>query len=730
MKRSALFLAAAVFATAAVVAPAAPARADVSFSDRLGCGVSDAAVTPVFGFQGSGAASNGASYSPATEISAYPGVTGTINGVAGGAQYTTYSPDGYGSQYRGTDALGFPSVVAGKAMTLTIDLPHSQAVEFTVGGIQSPSVIDVAGSLDGTAVTPDTTVRGGGNTSASVVGNSAHVVGGAISGLPDEQDKYAADVWFSSPVDQITLQLSASGSGSDAGFLVTPPVACQSGDVALSSSGVGEPTVADSGEVSYEVPLTATVDNTSESTGAALYPAVTGDLAQAFDEQGVTLNSLTQTSASSQACALAAGADGSGALISSPGALEPGETCALEMLASVSMSQSANDRTVSLSTTLASSTDANHRMKSTSDPLQLVFPGIQSDLSVSAGASARAEPGETLERSTTVTNAGPGAALDTVVSIDYPSGATLSDYPSSCTLNASLECAVGDIAPGDDVEIAYSMTLSESLADGSSLPVTSTATSAGQPEPVSDDYTVTIAVPPVPPGPGAPPPGSSNPGTPPNASAPPGSAPPRSTTPSSPDDSKEADEPPSDDEAPPPSMVSPLADVTALPVSLSLGAANIQPGTVATMRGTLGPNGADESVTVQLGSTINKGMIYRAATLETGGVCMVSTLAFACTIDLEPGESAELTVRVFADALNAPDIARQQITVDSSQESQNNSITVTTNVRSHNEAEEFADSITTFDITEFPGAFLPLLALMLYALAATAVERKRRRVKS
>lgn len=103
----------------------------------------------------------------------------------------------------------------------------------------------------------------------------------------------------------------------------------------------------------------------------------------------------------------------------------------------------------------------------------------------------------------------------------------------------------------------------------------------------------------------------------------------------------------------------------------------------------------------------------------------VATSSFSCQVVLDDGDSADVAVRVFADAVNAPDTAVQQISIASNRASQANAMTVTTAVaKGRTEASELADQITTFNVTEFPGAMVPLLAMLLFALAASVAGRR------
>ncbi|THG34164.1 hypothetical protein E6C70_10130 [Glaciibacter flavus] len=150
------------------------------------------------------------------------------------------------------------------------------------------------------------------------------------------------------------------------------------------------------------------------------------------------------------------------------------------------------------------------------------------------------------------------------------------------------------------------------------------------------------------------------------------------------------------------------------------------------MRGTVGPNTSAESVTIVLAGRMGPGMIYRSAQALVGDGadpqrCVVQTRSFSCTIVLLPGQSATVEVRVLADPLNAPAIARQQVSVSSSDPNQDNAVTVSTDVTRTSDTESWAATLTTFNVTTFPGAFLPLLALLMFALAATVAEAERRR---
>lgn len=157
-----------------------------------------------------------------------------------------------------------------------------------------------------------------------------------------------------------------------------------------------------------------------------------------------------------------------------------------------------------------------------------------------------------------------------------------------------------------------------------------------------------------------------------------------------------------------------------LRMDMRFSSGTIIPGEAIRMMGMLGPNLTASSVTVLVNGTVNKGMIYRSVSADPAGDCVVATQTFSCTIVLQPGQAAELTIRLIADKLNAPASARQQIAVTSSNSAQNNSMTVTAKVLGLSEAAGLAAQISAF-----PGPLIPLIALFLLALAATETERRK-----
>ncbi|WAA65625.1 hypothetical protein [Microbacterium oxydans] len=209
--------------------------------------------------------------------------------------------------------------------------------------------------------------------------------------------------------------------------------------------------------------------------------------------------------------------------------------------------------------------------------------------------------------------------------------------------------------------------------------------------------------------------------------SPPAVAPPTSSGPSRPAPAPATPRPTPAPVPPPaakPDPTPPVPSTRPLALNIRFPGASVVPGTVSAMRGTIGPSTADEAVTITFSGTVDKGMIYRTVRVEPGGECAVLTTTFSCTITLLPGETADVKIRLYADALNAPERVRQQLVVNSSEREQANAATSTIEVAGGGEAA--TASFLTLDMASFPGAFLPLLALLLFALAATVTEQARR----
>jgi hypothetical protein len=104
----------------------------------------------------------------------------------------------------------------------------------------------------------------------------------------------------------------------------------------------------------------------------------------------------------------------------------------------------------------------------------------------------------------------------------------------------------------------------------------------------------------------------------------------------------------------------------------------------------------------------------------TGGSCEVLTLTFRCSVTLQPGRTAAVTIRVLPDALKAPARIVQQIAV-STDGSRSNAMTsvVRLDGGKSSDTERLAGQIS-----DFPGSMVVTLAMLLFAIAATATRRR------
>ncbi|WP_350353369.1 Ig-like domain-containing protein [Microbacterium sp. A8/3-1] len=254
-------------------------------------------------------------------------------------------------------------------------------------------------------------------------------------------------------------------------------------------------------------------------------------------------------------------------------------------------------------------------------------------------------------------------------------------------------------------------------------PVTPTAVNTLGNSAIGAVFVVTVVEPPPAPEPPVPEPGTSVP----PSVRPPASRPPQPAPTPQPEVTLAPVPAETNEPAPQPSAPS---RAESLPMNLRFPAAQLTPGTVTSMRGTLGPNASAEEVTVTFTGRVGQGMIYRTVTVVVDGEptepCAVLTREFTCTLTLGADESADIEVRLVADALNAPDTAIQQLAVASSDPQQDNAVTVSTPVTSTSDTDEWA-SMFQLNMSSLPGAFLPLLALLLLALAASVAEAERRR---
>lgn len=891
---------------AGIVVPTTNAEADtitVPFQDRLGCIAADgypATSSPVFSKAGgSGAVADGATMTLDSAVSAYPVQPGVFSAVAnptGSFGYGSFGQEGYGasSYYSGANGIGFSSVDSAAQGTLTITLPYPQRVQFTVGGIDAPSDVDVSGTgPDGAAVLAQSAAKStaaGAATTQTVAGTTARIAGATLAaGTVDNVPGKAVDVWFDAPVTTLTFRISGDGSGrpADGGFLVTPPLGCQSGAVQTTDATATATDVrqADDGTttVTYGVPLTTTVRNTAGAPDMTLLPTVRSDLRAQVEAAGGTLDALTARAATAPACTLPADALPSGHLLGSTGPLGPQASCTQTLDATVTLPLDAADRTRTVTSTLASSSNDTYARVKGTDTATLTFPAVRAALTLDTSGTTSALPGTAVERTVTVTSTGPDPALRSTVRIDAPRGfpadtcsvSGVAAQPSCDDLLSGAPVDLGTLPAGATRTVTLRGTVPAGTAPGTAWPLTATASSPVDPtgahtvtatlevaplgvlrfrtpeagsstidrrptisgtgavagatvtvttsggrvgvcvttaaadgswscepgafrtglvtlaatqafggirsDPVTTSFTVTkpAPAPPTQPGGAGGAPGvgggssggaggstggSAAPGTGSSGSAG-GSATPGTgssgqaggtggsgaaggTGPGAGSGGGAAAGAPGDGAGTQPT--SPSGGATddgtgagggggggggddgpadgSLGMDLRFGTQRIAPGTAADMRGTLGPNESGATVAITFQARISTGMVYRSVDVRIEDQpldCSIATTSFSCLVPLDPGQRADVAVRVAADPVNAPDTAVQQISVASNRSSQANAMTVTTAVAAGpTEASELADQITTFTITEFPGAMVPLLSMLLFALAATVAGRR------
>ncbi|WP_166426673.1 Ig-like domain-containing protein [Labedella populi] len=179
-----------------------------------------------------------------------------------------------------------------------------------------------------------------------------------------------------------------------------------------------------------------------------------------------------------------------------------------------------------------------------------------------------------------------------------------------------------------------------------------------------------------------------------------------------------------------PSEAAPAGTHEAISMALGFGSTSIARGVVTTMRGTVGPNTTGGTVALTFTGRVTAGAVYRSVDVTLGdvdaGACVVRATEFSCSFTLHTGESADVRIRVYPDALNAPDRVIQQFEVSSTDPDQDNAMTVATPVSLDRDTSDWVSAFS-LDLSSFPDAFVPLLALLLLALAATVSETERRR---
>ncbi|WP_210648900.1 hypothetical protein [Nocardioides sp. SYSU D00065] len=140
-------------------------------------------------------------------------------------------------------------------------------------------------------------------------------------------------------------------------------------------------------------------------------------------------------------------------------------------------------------------------------------------------------------------------------------------------------------------------------------------------------------------------------------------------------------------------------------------------GQAATLTGSIGP--AREAGEIVVRGSLTPGLRYRDVRLAPGGDCVVRTLEFRCTLDLAAGEVGGLRVVLTPDADAAPALARQQLSVTSA-DGRRDGVTSTLAVDPGVPGTAEARSGATY-----AAQFVPLLALLMFALAAHVSERRR-----
>jgi len=858
---------------AASVVAATSAAADtitVPFQDRLGCiAAGDYATTssPVFSKAGgSGAVTNGATMPFDSAVSAYPmqpGVFSNVSNPTGSFGYGSFGQEGYGSTtyYSGANGIGFSSIDGGAQGTLTVTMPYPQRVQFTIGGIDAPSGLDVSGAGPGGAAVPAQSAAkstSAGSATVQTVGTTARVAGAnQPAGTVDNVPQKAVDVWFDQPVSTLTFRVSGNGSATpaDGGFLVTPPLGCQSGtvdtpDATATPTDVQQDAQGDT-TVTYTVPVSTSVRNTAGTTDMTLFPTVRSDLRTRVEAAGGTLDAIRQVSASSTACALPGDALPTGHLLGSTGPLGPGVACTQTAEATVTLPLDADPRTLTLTSTLASSANDTYARVKASDTAAVTFPAVRSALTVTADGPNSALPTAPVQKTFTVEGTGPDTSGPSTIRIDDPNGfparscsvSGLETQPTCEELLSGDPVSLGTIGAGQTRTVTIRGVVPSGTAAGTRWPLTATVSSpvdttgthevsttlavAGPGRPgvtspaagsttterrptiagnnvphrasvevlrgnqtvctatgdgggywscvptadlpvgtvtlrVTDTFggitgpeggvTFTVRAPATPPGGTTPVPGTGG-----GSAGGPGGTAPGGSGSAGTGDTGNAGRSPS---ALPTNPSSPNSPSTPAPgngsgggngagstggsgaggpdaagtndgpmaMDLRFGTQRILPGTAADMRGTLGPNGSGATVAITFQARMSTGMVYRNVDVEVDDQpldCTVATTSFSCMIPLDPGQQADVDVRVYADPVNAPDTAVQQISLASNRASQANAITVTTAVaKGETEASQLADQITTFNVTEFPGAMVPLLAMLLFALAATVAGRR------
>jgi hypothetical protein len=469
----------------------------VPLVDRLGCTVSDATMTPVFGKTQTALytqAQPGTSLGLDSNAAAYPGVTGTYTSATS-SSYSSYGVSGYGAarDWRGELAIGAQSVSNASDSSVTITLPYAQRLQFMVGGLDAPSAMDVTATGPTGAVVPSGQARSTatGAATATTQGAALHLAGDtAYTSFADPIPQKTIDVWFDQPVSSITLHQFGQGANTDGGYVITPALGCQSGTVTTPAATADPTSVAigadDEPDVTYDVALPTTVTNGARPDDMHLLPTLTTDLAARVRALGGTLDRIAQTSASSDACSVPGDAVSSGRLAASTGALAPAESCAQTVTATITLPQDAADRTLTATTTLDSSTSAAAARTKATATRTITFPGVAAPLVVEPVGATRILPSDPVMHDFLVTNPGPGAARATTLTITNPDGlpissCTFGDTTCTPTADGGFTIALGTIPADGSRRVHIHGEMPSGTAPGTTFAVTGSASSPSDP---------------------------------------------------------------------------------------------------------------------------------------------------------------------------------------------------------------------------------------------------------
>ncbi|RCK69885.1 hypothetical protein DT076_07570 [Desertihabitans brevis] len=166
-----------------------------------------------------------------------------------------------------------------------------------------------------------------------------------------------------------------------------------------------------------------------------------------------------------------------------------------------------------------------------------------------------------------------------------------------------------------------------------------------------------------------------------------------------------------------------------MPVSLTAGSVDVVPGTAAQMSGRIGPNPSDEIVTVTVDGHVTGGVRYREVTvLAGGGRCTVAEDRFQCQVELGPAEETTFAITFLADAAAHSDQGVHRLHVRGDGRGAGDgpgTVNAVTSVLDLTADAPTDTEVLAREVSEFPGSVVVVLALFLFALAATLAERGR-----